>query len=221
MKILHIYELGPLDNRAIGGIEVAILELCKLSRRIIPAAASKTALVEFETNKYSVPSTCAVKTVEVMAYPEKIEIHVSGKKVATHKRSFAKKQIIQNPLHTEKLLKTTPRFKMRRILQLITGMDPAFKNFIFFQDNDEQSLQAAYQLFQLLKTHSRAILVSAVRELTTMKCFKVKALRSLLNLPEPNEGDPLWPQNTQLMNLTYEERSLKDYDPNSENMEPT
>jgi glycosyltransferase involved in cell wall biosynthesis len=29
MKILHIFELGPLDNRAIGGIEVAILELCK------------------------------------------------------------------------------------------------------------------------------------------------------------------------------------------------
>ncbi|HID20007.1 MAG TPA: glycosyltransferase family 1 protein [Methanophagales archaeon] len=29
MKILHIFELGPLDNHAIGGIEVAILELCK------------------------------------------------------------------------------------------------------------------------------------------------------------------------------------------------
>ena len=192
-----------------------------LPRRIIPAVASKMALVEFETNKYSVPSTCAVKTVEVMAYPEKIEIHVSGQKVATHKRSFAKKQIIQNPLHTEKLLKTTPRFKMQRILQLITSMDPVFKNFIFFQDGDEQRIQASYQLFQLLKTHSRAMLVSAVRELTTMKCFKVKALRSLLNLPDAKEGDPLWPQNTQLMNLTYEERSLKDYDPNSENMEPT
>ena len=29
MRILHIYELGPLDDSAIGGIEVAILELCK------------------------------------------------------------------------------------------------------------------------------------------------------------------------------------------------
>lgn len=29
MRILHIYELGPLDNSTIGGIEVAILELCK------------------------------------------------------------------------------------------------------------------------------------------------------------------------------------------------
>ncbi len=183
--------------------------------------ASKTALVEFETNKYSVPSTCAVKTVEVMAYPEKIEIHVAGAKVAVHKRCFAKRKIIQNPLHTEKLLKSTPRFKMQRILQLITNMDSEFKDFILHQDNDNQQEQAAYQLFQLLKTHSRKMLISAIRELNSMKCFKIKALRSLLHLPEPKEGDPLWPQNIQLLNLSYEERNLNDYDPDSTNMEPT
>ena len=192
-----------------------------LPRRIIMAVASKTALVEFETNKYSVPGTCAVKTVEIMVYPDNIEIHVDGKKVATHKRCFEKKKVIQNPLHAEKLLDHTPQFKMQRILQLITNMDPAFRDFILRQDDDNQRVQAAYQLFQLLKTHSKIILISAVRELNLMKCFKIKALRSLLHLPEPKEGDPLWPQNTQLLNLTYEERSLKDYDPDSENMEPT
>jgi len=29
MKILHIYELGPLSSDTMGGIELAILELCK------------------------------------------------------------------------------------------------------------------------------------------------------------------------------------------------
>lgn len=189
--------------------------------RIIPAASTKTALVEFETNKYSVPSPWAGKQVEVIAYPDKIEIGVMGKTVATHKRCFGKKQIIQNPLHTEKLLKITPQFKMKRILELIMGMDPAFRDFILSQDDDHQRSQAAYQVFQLLKTHSKAMLISAVRELKNMKCFKIKALLSLLHLPEPKEGDPLWPRNTQLLNLTYEERSLKDYDPDSDNMEPT
>jgi len=192
-----------------------------LPRRIITAMADKTALVEFETNKYSVPSTCAVKTVEIMAYPETVEIHVAAKKVAVHQRCFTKKKIIQNPLHTEKLLHRTPQFKMQRIHQLMTSMDSTFKDFVHFQDNDNQRIQAAYQLFQLLKTHCKTMLISAVRELNSMKCFKIKALRSLLNLPEPKEGDPLWPVNTQLLNLTYEERSLKDYDPDSENMEPT
>ena len=183
-----------------------------LPRRIIPSATSKTALVEFETNKYSVPSTCATKTVEVIAYPERIEIYLHGQKVATHKRSFTKNQIIQNPLHTEKLLNHTPQFKMQRIFQLITHMDPNFDHFLVHQDNDLQRMEAAYELFQLLKSHSRAILISAVKELNALSCFKIKALRSLLHLPEPKEGHPLWPQNAQLLKLNYEERNLNDYD---------
>ncbi|MBU1922713.1 MAG: IS21 family transposase [Candidatus Omnitrophica bacterium] len=190
--------------------------------RIIHAASSKTALVEFETNKYSLPSTCASKPVEIIAYPETIEICVSGRKATIHKRCFAKNKIIQNPLHVEKLLnRTTPQFKMQRIQQLIMNMNQPFKEFITFQDNDRQKIETAYQLFQLLKTHSKVMLISAVRELVAMRCFKIKALCSLLNLPEPKEGDPLWPQNTHLLNLTYEERNLKDYDPNSDNMEST
>ena len=57
------------------------------------------------------------------------------------------------------------------------------------------------------------MLISAVRELNTLSCFKIKALRSLLQLPEPKEHELLWPQNQNLLNLTYEERSLNDYDP--------
>ncbi|PIS33602.1 MAG: hypothetical protein COT38_04475, partial [Candidatus Omnitrophica bacterium CG08_land_8_20_14_0_20_41_16] len=140
---------------------------------------------------------------------------LSGGKVATHKRSFGKKQIIQNPLHAERLLNHTPNFKMQRILQLITGMDEAFNDFIAKQDTDDERMQVAYELFSLSKTHSRAMLISAVRELNSMPCFKIKALRSLLHLPEPKESTLLWPQNQKLLNLTYEERSLNDYDPNS------
>ena len=192
-----------------------------LPRRIITAVASKLALVEFETNKYSVPSSWASKKVEIIAYPDKIEICITNAKAVNHKRCFDKKQIIQNPLHSKRLLDRTPKFKMQRILQLITNMDLAFKDFIFYHDDEIERVQIAYQVFQLLKTHSKTILISAVRELNHMKCFKIKALRSLLHLPEPKEGDPLWPQNTQLLNLTYEERNLKDYDPHTENMEPT
>lgn len=183
------------------------------ARRIIPAVTSKTALVEFETNKYSLPSSCASRAVEILAYPEHIEIACSDRKAATHKRCFGKKQIIQNPLHAERLLEYTPQFKMRRILQLITNMDPVFGRFIDNQENDAERMNAAYQLFVLLKTHSREMLISAVRELNTLSCFKIKALRSLLQLPEPKEHEPLWPQNQNLLNLTYEERSLNDYDP--------
>ena len=190
-----------------------------LPRRVIQAVVSKTALVEFETNKYSVPSTCAGKTVEVIAYPDRIEICLAGKITANHKRSFGKGETIQNPLHAETLLNRTPQFKMRRILQVISGMDPVFRYFFDHQDNEDERIQAAYQLFTLLKTHSRGMLVSSMRQLNTLSCFKIKALISLLNLPEDAEPQVLWPQNQQLLNLTYEERKLDDYDPDSPDME--
>ena len=187
--------------------------------RVIQALSSKTALVEFETNKYSVPSTCAGKRVEVMAYPDRIEICLAGKTVACHRRSFGRGNLIQNPLHAEVLLNRTAMFKMQRIFQVISSMDPAFGYFFDHQDNDNERIQAAYQLFTLLKTHSRAMLISAVRELNTLSCFKIKALMSLLNLPLDREPQTLWPQNQQLLNLTYEERRLDDYDPDSPDME--
>lgn len=187
--------------------------------RVIPALVSKTALVEFETNKYSVPSLCVLKTVDIAAYPERIEICLRAKTVATHKRSFGKSETIQNPLHAERLLERTPQFKMQRILQLIINMDSAFQCFIENQRDDIARMDAAYQLFTLLKTHSRSMLISAARELNTMGSFKIKALTSLLGLPLPKEPKPLWPQNTTLLNLKYQERSLKDYDPNSQDME--
>ena len=198
---------------------IRLPELPYPPRRVIHAVSSKTALVEFETNKYSVHSDSSGKAVEVVVYPDRIEICLSGKTAAVHKRSFGKNEMIQNPLHAERLLNNTQQFKMVRILQLMSGMDQAFRYFIDHQDNDDDRINAAYQLFVLLKTHSRGMLISAVRELNALSCFKIRALMSLLHLPEIQEPQALWPKNQQLLNLTYEERRLRDYDPDSRDME--
>lgn len=183
-----------------------------LARRVIQAVVSKTALVEFETNKYSVPSSCVNKTVELLAYPDRIEIAFKANTVARHKRCFGKNQMIQNPLHSEKLLDVTPKFKMRRIEQLIAYMDESFNNFLLHQEDDTSRQKVAYELFCLLRVHSKVMIVSAVRQLNSMRSYKIKTLRSLLSLPEPKEGQNLWPQDNSLLNLEYQQRSLTDYD---------
>jgi transposase len=182
--------------------------------RTIPAVSiSKTALAEFDTNYYSVPSGCASKRAEIVAWPEKIEIFVESQRVAVHPRSFERKALIRNPLHAENLLERTGHFKYQRILQLMQSMAPEFRDFLAAHPDDTEKIQAAYELFRLLKIYSRAILTSALRELAGMGAFKIKALHSLLNLPSPQEGDPLWPADPKLLNMTYTPRNLKDYDP--------
>lgn len=182
--------------------------------RTLPAVGiSKTALVEFETNKYSVPSAWAGKSAEIVASCENVEVWTHGKRVATHKRSFDRKKLIQNPLHTEKLLNNTSQaFKMQRIYELISSMNPVFKSFLENQEKDLARIEASYEIFKLLKSHSKAMLISCLTQLNTMRSFKLKALFSLLNLPEPKETEHIWPKDIKLLNLNYRERSLKDYD---------
>jgi transposase len=189
-----------------------------LARRIVTARVSKTALVEFETNKYTVPTSCVGKMVDVAAYVGHVEIWIDKDKVATHKRCFGQKQLIQNPLHSDQLLDRSPQFKLKRIKQMMIQMDTALAEFIGQQDDETAALSAAYQIYQLTKMVSRAMVLSAVRELNGMKCFKIKALISLLNLPSRQEPPAVWPKNQDLLNLNYEERNLTDYDPDTGNL---
>jgi len=184
-----------------------------LARRVVSARVSKTALVEFETNKYSVPGRCVGQMVDVVAYVGHVEVWVERHKVATHKRCFGKKQLIQNPLHSEQLLNRSPQFKFERIRQLMMQMDPALAEFIAAQDDEPGRLDTAYQIFQLIRTHSRGMVASGVRELNGMKCYKVKALASLLNVPASEAPPAVWPKDQNLLTLNYKQRSLTDYDP--------
>ena len=190
-----------------------------LTRRIEITGVLPTAQIECDTNKYSVPTSCVGQIAELCIYPLHIEVWVSGQKVATHKRSFMRREAIRNPLHEEKLLQITPEYRMKRIYQLITGMDQAFLQFACAQLEEVDRQKVAYQLFRLLKTYSKVMVISAVKELNGMACYKIKALYSLLNLPESKEPDPVWPKDVHLLNLTYKERNLNEYNPNTGSME--
>jgi hypothetical protein len=180
----------------------------------VPAVlVTKTAWAEFDTNYYSVPSAVGGKLVEIIACPDLVEIWHGSKKVAQHKRSFERNERVRNPLHAGTLLNHTPHFKYERIRQILERTDPALEKFIQAQSSQEESLLVAYEIFGLMKTHSRGMILSMVRELNQMGTFKIRALHSLLNLPTPKQPDPIWPQNTKLLNLQYQPRDLKNYDP--------
>jgi hypothetical protein len=128
--------------------------------------------------------------------------------------------MIQNPLHAERLLNRSPKFKLERIQQLIVGMDTVFKTFV--EDQEEETQQTvAHQIYELIRTHSKTVVLSAVRELNGMGCVKVKALMSLLRVPGAQEPPAVWPKDTRLLNLNYEERKLTDYDPDTKPVQDT
>ncbi len=74
----------------------------------VPAAVSKTCLVRFDNNKYSVRASAVGRPVEVCAYADRIVIKQDGVIVAEHPRSFGRDKTIYDPWHYVPVLARKP-----------------------------------------------------------------------------------------------------------------
>jgi transposase len=180
--------------------------------RVVQAAVSTTAFVEFDTNRYSVPTDYAGMTAAVFAYPDHIEIALSDRKIAHHMRSFGRNGKTEHPSHRARLLERTPHGKYERIYHLMRRMGAETGEFLARAESEgEERLNVAYGLFRLLRTSSKEMLLSAVREANTLNIHKLRYLESLLGPKGPEEA-AVYPQNASLLDISYERRELTDYD---------
>ena len=107
----------------------------------------------------------------------------------------------------------TPNYKYQRIYQLMSGMDISVRQFLAQAEQDGQdTMVVAYELFRLLRQVSKEMLLSAIREATSTGICKVKYLAQLLRVPHKIADNPVYPQNHRLLDITYEGRALSDYD---------
>ena len=74
----------------------------------VPASVSKTCLVRFDNNKYSVAASAVGRPVEVHAYADRIVIRQDGRIVAEHSRSFGRGDTVYDPWHYVPVLARKP-----------------------------------------------------------------------------------------------------------------
>jgi transposase len=74
----------------------------------VPAAVSKTCLVRFDGNKYSVSASAVGRPVEVRAYAERIELRQDGRVVGEHRRVFGRGHTVFDPWHYVPVLARKP-----------------------------------------------------------------------------------------------------------------
>ena len=74
----------------------------------VMASVSKTCLVSFDRNKYSVSSQAVGRPVEVQAYADRIVIRHDGVVVSEHARCFGRGQTIYDPWHYVPVLARKP-----------------------------------------------------------------------------------------------------------------
>lgn len=74
----------------------------------VPASVSKTCLVRFDKNRYSVDGRAVGRPVEIRAYAERVEFWQDGKIVGQHIRAFGRDKAIYDPLHYIPVLARKP-----------------------------------------------------------------------------------------------------------------
>jgi len=76
--------------------------------REITLPASKTCLIRFDRNRYSVDAKGADKPVQLRIYAERLEVRLEGVVVAEHRRAFGRDRVLYNPLHYIPILARKP-----------------------------------------------------------------------------------------------------------------
>ena len=74
----------------------------------VPASVSRTCLVRFDNNKYSVAASAVGRPVEIRAYADRIELRQEGRLVGEHRRSFGRDQTVFDPWHYVPVLARKP-----------------------------------------------------------------------------------------------------------------
>ena len=72
------------------------------------ATVTKTLLVNFDKNRYSVAARAKSRVVDVRAYSDRVVILLDGEVVAEHDRSFAQGETIYDPMHYLPVLRRKP-----------------------------------------------------------------------------------------------------------------
>ncbi len=176
-----------------------------------PAKTTKTGMMIFDTNCYSVPDYLVGKSLSVHSTPYAVKIYDGKKEVASHPRSFERRQQIINPLHRS-YRTLSEKAKLERIHEAIKNMHPSIAGFLAKnQECGEDPRKTAYEIFRLMKNHSRGMLVSAAAECSRKKPARLKTFLSYLRM-EPDEPETVQPQNRSILDISYKPRGLEEYD---------
>jgi uncharacterized protein (DUF427 family) len=82
-----------------GGQEGERPKLIPYRGRFAAASVSKTCLVRFDNNRYSVSASAVGRPVDIHAYADRIVIRQDGRIMAEHRRSFGRGETVYDPWH--------------------------------------------------------------------------------------------------------------------------
>ncbi len=179
----------------------------------------RTPYVAFDANRYSVPHDRIARTLSVAADLEQVRVFDRQELVATHRRSWHKAQVIEDPDHFEALRQAKRKARLHRGQQLLLRAVPQAEELLNALGQRQRHLATAVDRLQrLLDEHGREELAVAVAEALAAGSPHPETVRLVLDRRrrERQQAPPLpvaLPDDPRVRDLVVVPHPLADYDP--------
>ena len=188
---------------------------CDLMR---PVHADKTLCVRFDLNDYSVPLQALGRALTLVASPTTVRLLDGSTEIASHRRSYDRHQLVEDPAHRQALLeqkrKALGSTAGGRLATLVPE-SPAFLRAAF--ERGESAARLTAQLLRLLDDYGAVELAAALREALDHDTPRLSSVAFILTRRHrQQQRRALLPVNLSrrpdLENLTVSNPSLEAYD---------
>ena len=111
---------------------------------IQPVTVNRCCRIRFQGNRYSVPHLYASQKLTLKLEPERLYLFHHEKLVATHVRSYDRRQNITNPDHQKELIAQRQRSRQQTLLVTFLGLTPQAE--VYCRSLQDKRLNAAHNI---------------------------------------------------------------------------
>ena len=177
--------------------------------------ARKQPYVTYDTNRYSVPHEVVGRTLTLVADERQIRVLDGDELVASHSRSWLKKQIIEDPAHIAALVEHKRRGKALKGRELVIAQVPqAEALYVRLMDAHERPQRHTTKLLKLIEYHGAEAVGAAVDLAIERGTAHADGVEYLIEKQHPTQKPGLQPRwgRPEIDELRVTHHTLEDYD---------
>ena len=156
-----------------------------------PVTASSRCRVIFEANRYSIPHLYASQKLTLKVYPERLCIYHHETLIATHPRSYDRRQDIHNPDHTKELLAQRVKARQQTLLLAFLNLTPDAQ--IYCRKLEEKRLNAPHHIQKIVALSEIYGVDQVARAIADAITFEAYGCEYIANILEQRQRTPVTP----------------------------
>ncbi|MGE3310073.1 MAG: IS21 family transposase [Limisphaerales bacterium] len=168
-----------------------------------PISANACCHVVLDTNRYSVPHLYASQKLTLKLYPDEILLYHHEKLIATHPRSYDRRQLVRNPDHFRDLLTHRRNARTQTLLLAFLALSPHAEPYA--RKLEDKRLNAAHHIRRIValsEIHGPEKVDHALQDALAFEAIGSEYIANLLEQRERLGGPP------SALHLTYRQDLL-------------